>query len=190
MSHILVWLVSFRRLINLRFQKWFEQLKFFGDRNYKKVYLKAKEVNSPAPRKLRKLDCVAGLSTPRPTPSSASELQPRQLTYHSLMQSRSNSALPIDQNHPSNCAMINKPKRPLDVKQQELTDNLTMLKVQLESAHEELNKLNQQDKDFKPLTSIHARLRTICHGSGHTKTTCTNDHCTSIKRCTWETSWF
>ena len=75
-------------------------------------------------------------------------------------------------------------KSPLDLKEEELKDNLTVLQVQLSTAREELNILKQQDKDFLSLSSIRARMCTFCHVAGHTKTTCKNEHCTNIRCCT------
>jgi len=75
------------------------------------------------------------------------------------------------------CSTVAREKSPLDLKEEELKENVTVLQVQLSTAREELNNLKQQDKQFLSLSSIRARMCTVCHVAGHTKTTCKNEPC-------------
>ncbi|XP_068686090.1 uncharacterized protein [Montipora foliosa] len=138
------------------FSEMLRTAKQVGDRDYKKFYIKAHEVNSPVPQKMRRLDS-GGLSTS--AVFSGGELEPKQLTFSTLAPS------------------------PLDLKEEELKENLTALQVQLSTAREELNNLKQQDKEFVSLSSIRARMCTFCHVAGHTKTICKNEPCTNISCC-------
>ena len=47
---------------------------------------------------------------------------------------------------------------PLDAKQQEMKENLTVLRVQVTTAKEELENLNQQAKTYKTLASLRSRV--------------------------------
>ena len=144
-----------------------------GDRDYKKIYIKAHEVNFPVPQKM--LDC-GGLSTS--AAFSGGELERKQLTYRALAPvatSTAQTTIP--------CFTLARERSPLDLKEEELKENLTVLQVQLSTAREELNNLKQQDKQFLSLSSIRARMCTVCHVAGHTKTTCKNEPCTNISRC-------
>ena len=51
------------------------------------------------------------------------------------------------------CSTVAGEKRPLDLKEEELKENVTALQVQLSTAREELNNLKQQDKEFVSLSS-------------------------------------
>ena len=46
-----------------------------------------------------------------------------------------------------------------------------------------MNNLKQQDKQFFLLCSVRARMCTVCHVAGHTKTACKNEPCTNISCC-------
>ena len=138
-----------------------------GDRDYKKIYIKAHEVNSPLPQKMRRLDS-GGLSTS--AAFSGSELEPKNLPTALWRQ------FPLQQHKLQICVLtVAGEKSPLDLKEEELKENLTVLRVQLSTAREELNNLKQQDKEFVLLSSIRARMCTFCHVAGHTKTTCKHD---------------
>ena len=160
------------------FSEMLRTAKQVGDRDYKKIYIKAHEVNSPVPQKMRRLDS-AGLSTVAAFGCfSGGELEPKQLTYRSLAPVATST---VQTTIP--CSTVAREKSPLDMKEEELKENLTVLQVQLSTAREELNNLKQQDKQFLSLSSIRARMCTVCHVAGHTKTTCKNEPCTNISCC-------
>ena len=144
-----------------------------GDRDYKKVFIKADEVNSPVPQKLRWLDC-GGSSTS----ACGGELEPKQLTYRALAPVATTTV-----QTKSACSTVTREKSPLDMKEEELKENFTVLQVQLSTAREELSNLTKQDKQFLSMSSIRVCLCTVCHATGHTKTTCKNEPCTSISSC-------
>ena len=160
------------------FSEMLQTAKQVGDRDYKKFYIKAHEVNSPVPQKMRRLDSP-GLPTAAAFSSfSGGELEPKQLTYRALAPvatSTAKTTIP--------CSTVAREKSPLDMKKEELKENLTVLQVKLSTAREELNNLKQQDKQFFSLSSIRARMCTFCHVAGHTKTTCKNEPCTNISCC-------
>ena len=58
-----------------------------------------------------------------------------------------------------------------------------VLKVQVASAKEELEKLNIESRHFQSLSDIRARLCNNCHCSGHTKVKCSKPPCTDISVC-------
>ena len=157
------------------FSEMLRTAKQVGDRDYKKIYIKAHEVNSPVPQKMRRLDS-GGL--PTSAAFSGGELEPKQLTYKALAPVATSTAQTTNL-----CSTVAREKSPLDLKEEELNENLTVLQVQLSTAREELNNLKQQDKQFFSLCSIRARMCTVCHVAGHTKTTCKNEPCTNISFC-------
>jgi len=79
--------------------------------------------------------------------------------------------------------MVQEGNSPLNAKQQEINENLTVLRVQEAIPKEELKKINQQAKTYKSLASLRSRLCNICHETGHTKTTCRNAPCCDIDSC-------
>ena len=148
------------------FSEMLQTAKQVGDRDYKKICIKAHKVNSPIPQKMRRLDS-GGLSTS--SAFSGGELEPKQLTYSTFATVATSTAQTTILC--STCT-VTKEKSALDLKEEELKENLTVLQVQLSTAREELNNLKQQDKEFLSLSSIQARMCTFCHVAGHTKTTC------------------
>ncbi|KAL9981945.1 hypothetical protein ACROYT_G010712 [Oculina patagonica] len=72
---------------------------------------------------------------------------------------------------------------PLDAQQQEIEDNLQMLRVQITSAKDELAKLSERQKEFRSLGEIRGRVCNNCHQGGHTKTTCSGLSCNDINWC-------
>ena len=155
------------------FSEMLRMAKQVGDRDYKKIYIKAHEVNSPVPQKMRRLDS-GGLSTS--AAFSGGELEPKQLTYRALAPVATSTAQTTSSTEA-------REKSQLDLKEEELKENLAVLQVQLSTAREELNNLKQQDKQFLLLSSIRTHMCTVCHVAGHTKTTCKNEHCTNISCC-------
>ena len=109
---------------------------------------------------------------------SGGELEPKQLTYRALAPVATSTAQTT-----SPCSTVAREKSPLDLKEEELNENFTVLQVQLSTAREELNNLKQQDQQFFLLCSIQARMCTVCHVTGHMKTTCKNEACTNISCC-------
>jgi len=64
-----------------------------------------------------------------------------------------------------------------------MEENLKVLKVQVASAKEELEKLNSESRHFQSLIDIRARLCNNCHCSGHTKVKCSKLPCADISVC-------
>ena len=112
------------------------------DRDYKKIFIQASEIDSPCPHKMTRLDFE-----PR-NPSTSDKLsclEPKQLSFNSTM--LSSTSFTQDARASSTCtSTLNDQKglSPLDSKQQEMTENLTVLRVPVPTAKEELEKLNQQ----------------------------------------------
>ena len=136
------------------------------DRDYKKIFIQASEVDSP----MYKTGVREGLETPASS-SRAAEMsfQPRYLTFSSPAPAATSSSQGT--------------KSPLDAQKQELEENLQLLRVQIGSANEELAKLNNEQKQYQSLNQIRGRLCNNCHSPGHTKTTCSNSPCSEITRC-------
>ena len=103
-------------------------------------------MNSPVPQKMKRLDS-GGL--PTSAAFSGGELEPKQLTYRALAPVATSTAQTTNP-----CSTVAREKSPLDLKEEELNENLTVLQVQLSTAREELNNLKQQDKQFFSLCSI------------------------------------
>ena len=121
---------------------------------------------------MRRLDS-GGL--PTSAAFSGGELEPKQLTYRALVPVATSTAQTTSQ-----CSTVAREKGPLDMKEEELNENLTVLQVQLSTAREELKSLKQQ---FFSLCSIRACMCTVCDVAGHTKTTSKNEPCTNISCC-------
>ena len=64
-----------------------------------------------------------------------------------------------------------------------MEENLQVLKIQIVSAKQELDKLNSASRHFQSLSDIRARLCNNCHCYGHTKATCSKSPCTDISLC-------
>ena len=77
----------------------------------------------------------------------------------------------------------NAEKSPLDFQRQEMEKNRRVLKVQIASAKEELEKLNSESRHCQSLSDIRARLCNNCHCSGHTKVKCSKPSWTDISVC-------
>ena len=140
------------------------------DRDYGKIFLQASEVDSPLPRKLRRMDVEM------PSSSASNEfksLQPKHLSFTPTPGARLATTT----------APKNVEKSPLDCQRQEMEENLQVLKVQIASAKEELEKLNSESRHFQSLSDIRARLCNNCHCSGHTKVKCSKPPCTDISVC-------
>ena len=106
-------------------------------KNYKKIFIQANEIDSPCPRKMKRVD--SGVENPS-TGDELSCLEPKQLSFHaSTFPSASftedaRSSLTSAQNDQQGCS-------PLDSKQQEMKDSLTVLQVQIVTAKEALQNL-------------------------------------------------
>ena len=151
------------------------------DCDYKKIFFQATEIDSPCPHKMRRLDFE-----PR-NPSTSDQLsclEPKQLSFN-LTTLSSTSFTQDVQASSTRTSTLNDQKglSPLDSKQQEMTENLTVLRVQVATAKEELGKLNQQGKEYMTLASLRGCVCNNCHATGHTKTTCRNPPCSNIDSC-------
>ena len=149
------------------------------DRDYKKIFIQANEIDSPCPRKMKRGDFGVENSS---TGDELSCLQPKQLSFHaSTFPSTSFTddarASPTSaQNDQQGCS-------PSDSKQQEMKDSLTVLQVQIVTAKEALQKLNQQQNEYVTLSSLRGRVCNNCHATGHTKTTCRSPPYSNVDSC-------
>ena len=142
------------------------------DRDYRKIFLQASEVDSPLPRKLRRMD----VEMPSSSASNVfKSLQPKHLSFTPTCAPGAHLA--------TTTAPKNIEKSPLDCQRQEMAENLQVLKVQIASAKEELEKVNSESRHFQSLSDIRARLCNNCHCSGHTKVKCSKPPCTDISVC-------
>ena len=113
-------------------------MKEVKDRDCKKIFIQANEIDSPCSQKMKRVDF--GMENPS-TCDELSCLQPKQLSFHastfpSTSFSEDARASPTSaQNDQQGCS-------PLDSKQQEMKDGLTVLQVQIVTAKEALQKLN------------------------------------------------
>lgn len=146
------------------FQEMLRSSKTVKDQDYRKIYLIANEVDSPMPKKCRRTERAE--SEPDMEQNSGASLEPKQLLFT-----------------PESAASKSLKQSPLDAQQQEIEDNLQMLRVQITSAKDELAKLNERQKEFRSLGEIRARVCNNCHQGGHTKTTCSGLPCNDINRC-------
>ena len=71
----------------------------------------------------------------------------------------------------------------MDFQRQEIEEHLQILKVQVASAKEELEKLNCESRHCQSLSEIRGRLCNNCHCCGHTKVKCSKTPCTDINAC-------
>ena len=140
------------------------------DWDYGKIFLQESEVDSPLPRKLRRMD-VEMLS-----PSAFNEFKSLQPKHWSFT--------PTPGAHLATTAVPKTAEKSrLDCQRQEMAENLQVLKVQIASAKEELEKVNSESRHFQSLSDIRARLCNSCHCSGHTKVKCSKPSCTDISVC-------
>ena len=124
------------------------------DRVYKKIFIQANEIDSPCPRKMKRVD--SGVENPS-TGDELSCLEPKQLSFYaptfpSASFTEDARASPASaQNDKQGCS-------PLDSKQQEMKDSLTVLQVQTVTAKEALQKLNQLENEYVTLSSLRGRV--------------------------------
>ena len=141
------------------------------DRDFKKIFIQANEIDSPVTKKARQINSEA------PSCSNVACLKPKYLSYGS-------PTFPHGQVTPVNTSTSQaKRNSPLDTQKLEMEDNLQVLSIQISSAKTELEKLNRESKSYLLLRDVRGRLCTNCHGSGHTKTKCSNSPCTNINAC-------
>ncbi|CAH3169756.1 unnamed protein product [Porites evermanni] len=74
-------------------------------------------------------------------------------------------------------------KSPLDFQRQEIEENVQILKVQVATVKDELEKLNCESRHFQSLSEIRGQLCNNCHCCGHTKVECSKAPCTDINAC-------
>ena len=99
------------------------------------------------------------------------EQTPDSSIYHGGFSSRSEST------------QHEKAHRPLDRRALELTENLQVLVVQIESAKQQLDK---KRKEIEELPNVHGRCGRVCatcHKAGHNKAGCTNHPCNVVNLC-------
>ena len=152
--------------------KMLRRAKEVKDRDYGKIFLQASEVDTPLPGKLRRMDVEM------PNSSSSNEfksLQPKHLSFTPTCTPGAHLAITI--------VPKSAKKSPLDCQRQEMEENLQVLKVEIGSAKEELEKLISKSRHFQSLSDIQARLCNSCHCSGHTKVKCSKPPCTDISMC-------
>ena len=160
-------------VINLRddssgfsFGEMLRSAKEVKERDYKKIFLQASEIDSPLPRKMRRTD----LGMPSSEADNES-LPPKHLSFTP------------DAARPSATTGNRAEKSPLDFQRQEIEENVQILKVQGASAKDELEKLNCESRHFQPLSEIRGRLCNNCHCCEHTKVKCSKAPCTDINAC-------
>ena len=135
------------------FSEMLRTAKQVGDQDYKKIYIKAHKVNSPVPQKMRRLDS-GGLSTS--AAFSGGELEPRPLTYSTLAPVSTSTAQTANL-----CSTVSREKSPLDLKEEELKENRTVLQVQLSTAR----KLLAESIDASQRYQLERRLQRVLHDS-------------------------
>lgn len=143
------------------------------DRDYKKIFLQASEIDSPLPRKLRRTDVQMPSSSA--SVEFESSLEPKHLSFTPTPSAHFTATEPT--------APKNADKSPLDCQREEMEENLEVLKVQVASAKQELEKLNSESRQFQSLSDTRSRLCNNCHCSGHTKVKCSKPPCTDISVC-------
>ena len=130
-------------LDDLAFGEMLRSAKEVKDRDYGKIFLQASEVDSLLPRKLRRMDVEM------PSPSASNEfksLQPKHLSFTPTCTPGTHLA--------TTTALKNAEKSPLDCQRQEMEENLQILKVEIASPKEELEKLNSESRHFQSLSDI------------------------------------
>ena len=111
------------------------------ERDYKKIFLQASEIDSPLPRKMRRTD----LGMPSSEADNES-LPPKHLSFTP------------EAARPAATTGNRAEKSPLDFQRQEIEENVQILKVQVASAKDELEKLNCESRHFQSLSEIRGRL--------------------------------
>ena len=129
----------------------------------KKIFLQASEIDSPLPRKMRRTD----LGMPSSEADNES-LPPKHLSFTP------------DAARPAAITGNRAEKSPLDFQRQEIEENVQILKVQVASAKEKLEKLNCESRHFQSLSEMQGRLCNNCHCCGHAKVKCSKAPFTNI----------
>ena len=114
----------------------------------KKIFLQASEINSPLPSKMRRTD----LEMPSSEADNES-MQPKHLFFTLDRLEAARPAATIG-NHAE--------KSPLDFQRLEIEENVQILKIQVASAKEELEKLNCESRHFQSLSETRGRLCNNC----------------------------
>ena len=107
------------------------------ERDYTKIFLQASEIDSPPPSKIRRTD----LGMPSSEADNES-LQPKHLSFTP------------EAARPAATTDNRAEKSPLDFQQQEIKENVQILKVQVANVKEELEKLNCESRHFQSLSEI------------------------------------
>ena len=145
------------------------------DHDYKKTIIQSKKKLTLRAR-AKWGECRFGLEN---TGDELRCLEPKQLSYHT---STFPSASFTDEASASPTSARNdqQGRSPLDSKQQEMKFSVTVLKVQVATAKEELQKLNQLENEYMTLASLPGRVCNDCRTTGHTKPTRHSPPCSNI----------
>ena len=190
-SEVYHWLKSLSPGMKLeRLSVQFESRGFRSRRSL--AYVKSEDLDSffPSPDKLLLAErrvLEAELSSIR---TESSRLEPKRLNMtqitSSVPQQRSPDAA-INVSFEASATTSNQSSRtiqsPLDRRAAELSENLKLLEVQVESAK---SHLQGKQKSFEELPNIHERrgkVCAICHTSGHNRTNCKKIPCNDVNTC-------
>ena len=132
-------------------------------RDYKKIFIQASEIDSPCPRKMKRVDF--GVENPS-TGDELSCLEPKQLSFYAptlpaaIFTEDARASPKSAQNDQRGCSS-------LDSKQQEMRGSLTVLQVRIVTAKEALQKRNQLENEYVTLSSLRGRVCNNWHAAGH-----------------------
>ena len=76
-----------------------------------------------------------------------------------------------------------KAHNPLDGRALELTENLQVLVVQIESAKQQLERKRKEIEEVPNVHELRGKVCATCHKAGHNKSWCTNHPCTDVNLC-------
>ena len=145
------------------------------DHDYKKTIIQSKKKLTPRARS-KWGECRFGLEN---TGDELRCLEPKQLSYHAST-FPSASFTEEASASPTSARNDQQGRSPLDSKQQEMKFSVTVLKVQVATAKEELQKLNQLENEYVTLASLPGRVCNDCRTTGHTKPTRHSPPCSNI----------
>ena len=145
------------------------------DHDYKKTIIQSKKkTDSPCPRKMRRVPLWLGKYRRR------TSLFGTQTTVVSCINFSVSTFHWRASASPTSARNAQQGRSPLDSKQQEIKFSVTVLKVQVATAKEELQKLNQLENEYMTLASLPGRVCNDCRTTGHTKPTRHSPPCSNI----------
>ena len=126
-------MVNVREADLFTFSKMLRTAKEVKDPDYKKIFIKANEIDSRCPRKMKRVDF--GIENPS-TADELSLLQPKELSFHASASftEDARTSPTSAQNDQQGCSS-------LDSKQREMKESLTVLQVHMNTGKEALKKL-------------------------------------------------